>query len=91
MLLSDIQTHVRFEYVQMLVNREVITLEKYTEMRMNSYEREYLLPLFNEEVLMHITEYAIKNCRQFRPRIATTYDEMLQVYAAELIKRLRSK
>lgn len=89
MLASDIEIYVRPEYRRMMANQETIHLLMYTKMTMNSYEREFLIPLFDNELLQHCIDNSIKNCRQARGYVATTYEEILQLYAKEAARRLK--
>jgi hypothetical protein len=67
----------------------MIDLPEYKEMRMNSYERLYLTPLYTNDTLIYMTMYAIQNSRRYDGVIPGTYDEVLiHVYAKELCLRL---
>lgn len=89
MLASDIEIYVRPEYRRMMANQETIHLLMYTKMTMNSYEREFLIPLFDNEVLQHCIDNAIKNCKRSYGRVSATYEEILQLYAKEAARRLK--
>ncbi len=58
--------------------------------RWNSYDRDALLPHFSDELLVEHTELTLKNCSRIRTP-AATYDEAIQLYAAELAKRLDTR
>ena len=64
-----------------------ITRERWEGLFLNSWDRDTLIPLMSDEVLCDVTANALKNCRRIS-QPASVYDEALQLYAAELIKRL---
>jgi hypothetical protein len=68
-----------------------ITLEEYKGMRMNSYDRRMLQPLFDDETLIHVTKYAldIEGNTKFRDmQIPAHYTEsVLRVHVWELLER----
>jgi hypothetical protein len=59
-------------------------------LRLNSYDRDSLIQYMDNDLLISSTEYTILNCARFDPP-ASVYDEALQLYAAELAKRLKSR
>ena len=67
-----------------------ISKTKWDEIRLNSYDRDSLIPYMDDETLLSNVELTLRNCsRSSRP--ASTYEEALQLYAAELAKRLKEK
>ena len=72
-----------------------ITLDKYKEMRMNSYDRRVLESLFDDETLLHIIEYALEqegNTEFYSHQIPSSYTEsILRVHIHELIRRFKQK
>ena len=78
------------EAVQDLANRGwAISSEEYAEMRMNSYERAYLLPYLSLECLTGVSRYYLTQC-QIHPR-PCSYDEvMLALVVPELLERLEA-
>jgi hypothetical protein len=56
--------------------------------RYNSYDRDTLLPHYSDELLIEHTEYTLNNCSLIH-RPASTYEEALQLYAQELVVRLK--
>jgi len=71
-----------------------ITLEEYKEMRMNSYDRRVLEPLFDDEVLLEIIEYALAqegNSEFDDYKIPSSYTEsVLRVHIHELIRGFKN-
>ena len=57
---------------------------------LNSWDRDALIPMMDDEVLIQNVTLTLKNCRRFSPP-ASTYEDALQLYAAELVKRLERK
>lgn len=85
--------NIRPEYLNRV---EQISLEEYKHMRLNSYEREHLLPLFSDEVMLFVIDLAMKNSVSVSDpgnlRPATTYEQALVFrYLPELLKRYREK
>ena len=64
-----------------------ISLEVWNTLRLNSYDRDSLIPYMSDAVLFESVENALKNCRLFA-RPATTYDEAIQLYAREMMSRM---
>ena len=58
--------------------------------RWNSYDRDAMLPHFSDELLIEHTAYTLKNCSRIRTP-ASTYEDVIQLYAAELSKRLQER
>jgi hypothetical protein len=88
-----LERHVRKEFRE---RTEPMGLEEYKELRANSYEREHLLPLLDDEAL----EYKINVCmdnvtsveKPTRRKPTSTYEQVL-IYSIipELQKRLKLK
>lgn len=57
--------------------------------RWNSYDRDAMLPHFSDELLLEHTALTLNNCSRIKSPPAT-YDEAIQLYAAELAKRLQA-
>jgi hypothetical protein len=55
--------------------------------RWNSYDCEAMLPHFSDELLIKHTAMTLKNCSRIKSP-PSTYDEAIQLFAAELAKRL---
>jgi hypothetical protein len=68
-----------------------ITPEEWEPMRLNSYDRDTLIPHMSDEVLAQNLELTLKNCSPMRGAPAGTYDEALQLYGYELLKRLKAR
>ncbi|WP_352426937.1 hypothetical protein [Bacillus sp. FSL K6-2865] len=67
-----------------------VTLEQYKNARANSGGFEALYPKLNDEALIHVAKYHLKNI--LLKRNPVTYEESLAAcIAPELIKRLESK
>lgn len=69
-----------------------ISLEEYSEMRMNSYEQKYIEPFLSPEALIWKIENAIKNVSVSfgKYNLPTTYDEYLVSDGiVELLKRYK--
>jgi len=78
------------EEVQALANRGwPVSSEEYAEMRMNSYEREYLLPYLSLECLTGVARYYLSQCSPcYKP---VTYNEaLLARVVPELLDRLEA-
>lgn len=85
---EEFMNHVRDDYIDLCERGWPIQLEEYQEMRMNSFEREYLLPFLSLEALKWSLENCLKNCSHGTSK-PSTYDESLQnLYVPELLRRL---
>lgn len=84
--------NIRPEYLK---RTKKISLHEYKKMRLSSYEREHLLPLFSDETLIHIIENNMKNTSIVNPpgsRPAATYEQALIFrLLPELLKRYKIK
>ncbi len=65
----------------------LVTKDVWDKLRLNSYDRDTLIPYMDNEVLGESIDFTLANCRRFDPP-ASVYDEALQLYAAEVRKRL---
>jgi hypothetical protein len=85
---EDDMSHVS-EEIQDLANRGwSISDEEYKEMRMNTYEREFLLPYVSVECLCNIAEYYLSQCSRHHD---CTYDGAIAYRVIpEMIERLRN-
>ena len=84
------------ENVMALKNRaEKITPEEYDSLRLNSWEREYLIDKYDDDVLCRIAQNTVSNATSkhrgsYRP--CATYDEFaIHVLLPEFSARLRSR
>jgi hypothetical protein len=72
-----------------------ITLEEFHNMRLNSYERKYLFPLFDDELLLWHIEYSLMqegNRELFKYDLPKHYtDAVLRQYLPELIRRFKNE
>lgn len=75
------------EEIQDLAERGwAVSVEEYKELRMNSYERRFLLPYVSDETLCTIVVLCLNNCERHS---LVTYDGNLQeVLVPELVNRL---
>lgn len=67
-----------------------IVMEKWKSQPLNSWDRDAIIPYMDDEVLLENVRLTLANCRKFDPP-ASTYDEAIQLYAAELASRLKPK
>ena len=84
-------SHVRPE-IQELANRgELINLEEWKELRLNSWEQEELYPHLDDEAFIHVFQHTLDNCgpmRQKRP--CAVYDEAMRfIFIPEILKRFK--
>lgn len=76
--------------IQALVKRRNVTLEELSNLRINSWERDALVPVMTNEALIDRAEYAVANCFVTRERPFCTYNQAVEgLFAPELIKRLK--
>lgn len=64
-----------------------VTFKEFMAGRWNSWDRDAVIPYMDNELLKYFTEHCLKNCSHI-PVPASTYDDAIKLYAAELIKRL---
>ena len=65
----------------------LISLEEYKELRLNTYEREYLLPYWDGETLMYIVEHNLQHCQRHNKSV---YDGVLHdQLVPEMLKRFK--
>ena len=74
---------------------EPITLAEYKTFAINSYERKYLFPLFNNELLLYLIEYSLGqdgHKELFKYDLPRHYtDSVLRLYLPELIRRIKAR
>lgn len=77
-------------HVEALATRpEPVTLAEWRELRLNSWERQYLYPRLTVEALADVVRYSINNCSRLYGSVASTYDEIvIHTFAPELLRRL---
>ena len=66
-----------------------LTCEEFHLMRLNSYDRDALIPWMDSSLLLENIELTLKNCSRIS-NPATTYEEALQLYVKEIVKRFRT-
>ncbi len=68
-----------------------ISLEDYKQLRLNSWEADYLLDCLNDDALIYKTERCIANCQRLsRSGPLSTYDEAaVHQLLPEFIRRMR--
>lgn len=82
------ESHIKPE-IRALIDRGNVTCLEWENLRMNSWERESIVPAMSNELLARTIRYALKNCNRRRVP-ASTYDEALQLYAEEAARRLEA-
>lgn len=91
-VVCELHSNCQIGVVERLIRARAsgVKIEKseWDELRLNSYDRDALIPYISDEVLIANTEYTLQNCSRISLP-AGTYDEALQLYAKELIKRLQ--
>jgi hypothetical protein len=81
--------HISDEIKWLAERGKAISLEAFRGMRLNSYEREFLVPYLTDELLISQVEYYTKNSERHS---RATYDGQLQdVLVPELLKRLKRR
>jgi transcription initiation factor TFIIIB Brf1 subunit/transcription initiation factor TFIIB len=70
--------------------QKLLTHAEWKELRLNSWDRDALIPYVSDKLLATLVEYTLGNCRSFE-RPASVYDEALQLYTKELNSRFRKK
>jgi len=84
--------HVREEYQQLALRGTPITLAEWKDMRMNSWERDFLIPYLDDEALCWTVQHNLSNCSVRRANPCSTYeDALVNLLAPELMKRLQEK
>ena len=70
-----------------------ITKSAWEFMRMNSYEREFLMQFVDDETLVCIAEGTLQNCSVLRKfGVCSTYDEFaVNRLVPEFVRRMREK
>lgn len=83
--------HIRPE-IAALINRGNVTYAEYAVLRMNTYERNAMLPALDDRCLVNLTEGHLRQCSQNKRYVPTTYDEVvISLIVPELLKRLERK
>lgn len=89
----DFYMHVQKKTIERFHEGSLISLEEYKTLRMNSYDRRVLEPLFTDEVLCFSIEYALEqegNSEFVKYTIPSSYTEsILRVHIHELLRRFR--
>lgn len=83
--------HVRSDIRDLAARPTPVTREEYEFMRMNSYEREVLVPRLSDEALIVAVEQCLKNCGRVRTPAVTYNDAMVALYGPELLRRLKER
>jgi hypothetical protein len=74
-----------------LIARGGVTLDEWKALRMNSYEREALVPALGDKALCHHVESYLAQCGRTRSPPSTYEEAVVGLLAPELVKRLREK
>lgn len=86
---QEFDSHVGSD-IRALIERGNVTPAELAELRMNSWEREALVPAMTDEALAGQFEYTLNNCSIQWSRPCSTYDEALvALFAPELLKRFK--
>ena len=88
---ADFMSHISDEIRARAEHPEPVTLQEYQALRMNSYERKFLLPHIDNETLIYIARYSYSQIgrRLTKHQIAEDYSEALMLeYAPLLCDRL---
>ena len=81
--------HVRPE-IRELIRRGNVTHEEYSLLRINSYERERLIPVLTDDAIIEEAEHILANCFTTPRRPCSTYNEAFEaLYGPEIIRRFR--
>lgn len=85
-MLDHERAHVGQDIKDRCSRGDDIGIEEYKQLRLNSYERRYILPTLDDETL----DYVVRGCLHHCERHSTaTYDGVLQEYLVpELLRRL---
>jgi hypothetical protein len=76
--------------IKALIEREgPVSLEEYRALRMNSYDREALIPKLSDEALLWDIEYALENVGHQRSPPETYNEAIIGQYMPEMVKRFR--
>jgi hypothetical protein len=84
-------SHVQEKTFERFKKGTPITLDEYKGMRMNSYDRRMLEPLFDDETIIYVTKYALNmegNTKFHYHQIPSDYTQsVLKVHVWELLER----
>ena len=84
---KTVKDHISPE-VNKIIQRGNVTVAEFQEMYLNSWERDALIPAMSDGLLDEQTLYTLANCASWR-QPATMYEQAIQRYAVELLKRYR--
>lgn len=74
-----------------LIARGGVTVNELKTLRMNSYEREALVPALGDEALCYHVESCLAQCGRTRSPPSTYEEAVVGLLAPELVKRLQEK
>lgn len=88
---DHIRPSIRCRAEQCEIEGACIDIHEWRELRMSSYEQEFLMQFVDNETLVDIARRTVANCEPFREiGPASTYDEFaVHRLIPELIRRLR--
>jgi hypothetical protein len=74
-----------------VATKRKITWEEYIELRLNSWDREFILPYLDEHALVNVIDIHVKNATQvYGVGPPVTYDEfIIHRLIPELVRRLK--
>jgi len=91
---QDFMQYVDDDIVERFEKGTVITKDEYFSMTLNSYERKYLFPLYDDELLLYLIEYSLGQegkTEIYKYDIPKHYiDSVLRLYLPELIRRFKN-
>lgn len=81
--------HVRDDIVELRNRGEPISEKEFQELRLNAWEREYLLPNLSDEALYNLTERARSHFREDNPHTPADHyqDAVMYRYLPEIMRR----
>ena len=82
--------HIRQE-IRDLITRGNVTPDEWRALRMNSYEREAIVPALSTETLLHHVEYCLSQCSRVRSPPSMYEEAVVRLLAPEMVKRLREQ
>ena len=86
------QSLIRKEIQELRDRDELVTLEEYSKLRMNSWERESIIPNLNNEAFANVADTVMNNTspKENLGKPSITYDEVaIYVLLPEAIQRIR--
>ena len=91
---QEFMQYVGDDIIERFEKGTVITKDEYFLMRLNSYERKYLFPLYDDELLLYLIEYSLGQegkTEIYKYDIPNHYtDSVLRLYLPELIRRFKN-